>query len=291
MSLKGIDVSAYQGTINWWAVKQNGIDFAILKVIRKDLNPDKKFEENWKNCEAYGMKVQGVYNYSYATTVAKARSDAKRVLAILGSRRPMVWMDVEDAVMKNLGKNLISIINAYGKVITDAGLAFGVYTGESFYNTYIKRYGGVSYPMWIARYGKNNGKCDVKYQPQVPNMVGWQYTSKGRVGGIVGNVDMNVWYKELEDVQGTTEAYSNPYAEPTRLLKKTVPCMKGDDVRWLQFALIHHGCLSAVNAKGKSNIDGFLGKDTATAIGVFQKKVGIKVDYKCGAVTREYLKK
>lgn len=82
MSLTGIDVSSYQGTINWWAVKQNGIDFAILKVIRKDLNPDKKFEENWKNCEVYGMKVQGVYNYSYATTMAKARSDAKRVLAV-----------------------------------------------------------------------------------------------------------------------------------------------------------------------------------------------------------------
>ena len=203
----------------------------------------------------------------------------------------MVWMDVEDAVMKNLGKNLIPIINAYGKVITNAGLKFGVYTGESFYKTYIKPYGGVSYPMWIARYGKNNGKCNVKYQPQVPNMVGWQYTSKGRVGGIVGNVDMNVWYKELEAVQGNTKAYSNPYAEPTRLLKKTVPCMRGDDVRWLQFALIHHGCLSAVNAKGKSNIDGILGKDTATAIGVFQKKVGITVDCKCGAATREYLKK
>lgn len=291
MSLTGIDVSSYQGTINWWAVKQNGIDFAILKIIRKDLNPDKEFEENWKNCEAYGMKVQGVYNYSYATTVSKAQFAAERVLIILGNRKPMVWMDVEDAVMKNLGKNLIPIINAYGKVITDAGLPFGVYTGESFYKTYIKPYGGVSYPMWIARYGKNNGKCDVKYQPQVPNMVGWQYTSKGRVGGIVGNVDMNVWYKELEAVQGNTKAYSNPYAEPTRLLKKTVPCMRGDDVRWLQFSLIHHGCLSAVNAKGKSNIDGILGKDTATAIGVFQKKVGIKVDYKFGAVTREYLNK
>lgn len=291
MSLTGIDVSSYQGTINWWAVKQNGIDFAILKIIRKDLNPDKEFEENWKNCEAYGMKVQGVYNYSYATTVSKAQFAAERVLIILGNRKPMVWMDVEDAVMKNLGKNLIPIINAYGKVITDAGLPFGVYTGESFYKTYIKPYGGVSYPMWIARYGKNNGKCDLKYQPQVPNMVGWQYTSKGRVGGIVGNVDMNVWYKELEAVQGNTKAYSNPYTEPTRLLKKTFPCMRGNDVRWLQFALIHHGCLSAVNAKGKSNIDGILGKDTATAIGVFQKKVGITVDYKCGAVTREYLKK
>lgn len=292
MSLTGIDVSAYQGTINWWAVKQNGIDFAILKVIRKDLNPDKKFEENWKNCEAYGVKVQGVYNYSYATTVAKARSDAKRVLAILGSRKPMVWMDVEDAVMKNLGKNLISIINAYGKVITDAGLQFGVYTGESFYKTYIKPYGGVSYPMWIARYGKNNGKCDVKYQPQVPNMVGWQYTSKGSVGGIVGNVDMNVWYKELDAAYEDSTSHSNPYTEPERLLYyKPLAMMKGNDVKWVQYELVRKGFMPSVNAKGKTNIDGYFGKDTDKAVETFQKSVGIKADKKVGAVTRAYLKK
>lgn len=259
MSLTVIDVSSYQGTINWWAVKQNGIDFAILKVIRKDLNPDKKFEENWRKCDAYDLEVQGVYNYSYATTVAKARSDAKRVLAILGNRKPMVWMDVEDAVMKNLGKNLISIINAYGKVITDAGLQFGVYTGESFYKTYIKPYGGVSYPMWIARYGKNNGKCDVKYQPQVPNMVGWQYTSKGRVGGIVGNVDMNVWYKKLDAVYEDSTSHSNPYTEPERLLYyKRMVMMKGNDVKWAQYELVRKGFMPSANAKGKTNIDGYL---------------------------------
>lgn len=292
MSLTGIDVSSYQGTINWWAVKQNGIDFAILKVIRKDLNPDKKFEENWKNCEAYGMKVQGVYNYSYATTVAKARSDAKRVLAILGNRKPMVWMDVEDAVMKNLGKNLISIINAYGKVITDAGLQFGVYTGESFYKTYIKPYGGVNYPMWIARYGKNNGKCNVKYQPQVPNMIGWQYTSQGRVDGIAGDVDMDVWYKELDAIYEDSTSHSNPYTEPERLLYyKRLAMMRGNDVKWAQYELVRKGFMPSVNAKGKTNIDGSFGKTTSDAVKAFQKSVGIKVDGKIGAVTRAYLKK
>lgn len=292
MSLTGIDVSAYQGTINWWAVKQNGIDFAILKIIRKDLNPDKKFEENWRKCDAYDLEVQGVYNYSYATTVAKARSDAKRVLAILGNRKPMVWMDVEDAVMKGLGKNIISIINAYGKVITDAGLQFGVYTGESFYKTYIKPYGGVSYPMWIARYGKNNGKCDVKYQPQVPNMVGWQYTSKGRVGGIDGNVDMNVWYENLDAVYGDSTSHSNPYTEPKRLLYyKPLAMMKGNDVKWAQYKLVRKGFMPSVNAKGKTNIDGYFGKTTSDAVKAFQKSVGIKVDGKIGAVTRAYLKK
>lgn len=292
MSLTGIDVSSYQGTINWWAVKQNGIDFAILKIIRKDLNPDKEFEENWKNCEAYGMKVQGVYNYSYATTVSKAQFAAERVLIILGNRKPMVWMDVEDAVMKNLGKNLIPIINAYGKVITDAGLPFGVYTGESFYKTYIKPYGGVSYPMWIARYGKNNGKCDLKYQPQVPNMVGWQYTSKGRVGGIVGNVDVNVWYKELDAVYEDSTSHSNPYIEPERLFYyKPLAMMKGNDVKWVQYELVRKGFMPSVNSKGKLNIDGYFGKATSNAVKAFQKSVGITVDGKVGAVTREYLKK
>ena len=72
MSKIGIDVSSYQGTIDWKKVKAAGIEFAILKVIRKDLNPDKQFERNWAGCELNGVTIQGVYNYSYATTVEKA---------------------------------------------------------------------------------------------------------------------------------------------------------------------------------------------------------------------------
>lgn len=196
---KGIDVSSYQNTICWKSVKGDGIDFAILKVIRKDLNPDKQFEANWAGCKAVGMPIHGVYNYSYATTVSKAKTDAQKVLAILGNRKPRVYLDVEDACQKNLGSLLIDIINAYAEVITGAGLEFGVYTGLSFYNTFIRPYGGVSYPLWIARYGNNDGTLNEAYKPSVAGMVGWQYTSKAKVSGISGNVDMNVWYEELEE--------------------------------------------------------------------------------------------
>ena len=137
MSLKGIDVSAHQGTIDWSAVKQAGVEFAILKIIRKDLNRDKQFEANWKGANDNHVIVQGVYNYTYATTVAKARTDAKKVLEILNGRKAMVWLDVEDACLKNLKGTLISIINAYREIIESAGLTFGVYTGQSFYNSYI----------------------------------------------------------------------------------------------------------------------------------------------------------
>ena len=146
--------------------------------------------------------------------------------------------------------------------------------------------------MWIARYGKNNGKCDVKYQPQVPNMVGWQYTSKGRVGGIVGNVDMNVWYKELDAVYEDSTSHRNPYTEPERLLYyKRLAMMKGNDVKWAQYELVRKGFMPSVNAKGKTNIDGYFGKTTSDAVKAFQKSVGITVDGKVGAVTRAYLKK
>lgn len=197
MSKKVIDVSSYQGVINWLKVKASGVQGAILKVIRKDLNPDKQFENNWKGCQEAGLPIVGVYNYIYANTVAKARAAAQAVIKVLAGRDAMVYLDVEDICMEGLGRELINIINAYAEVITGAGLKLGVYTGQYFYNTYIKPYGGVNYPLWIARYGLNNGVADQKYYPNINGMIGWQYTSNGTVAGISGRVDISLWYEEI----------------------------------------------------------------------------------------------
>ena len=197
--LKVIDVSSYQGKIDWYKVKKDDVSLAILKIIRKDLNPDKQFENNWTGCTKAGMPIHGVYNYSYATTVTKAVNDAKRVVQVLNGRKARVYLDVEDNCQKGLGKLLIDIINAYSDVICGAGLEFGVYTGLSFYKSYIKPFGGLKCPLWIARYGKNNGKLNETYKPNVKGMVGWQYTSKAKINGISGGVDMSVWYEELDE--------------------------------------------------------------------------------------------
>lgn len=289
MSKTGVDLSTYN-VVDWGKVSKEEVDFAILKIIRKDLSPDKKFELHWNGCQKAGIPVQGVYNYSYATTTSKAVRDARKVLEVLDGRKPMVWLDVEDNCQKNLGITLIYIINAYADVIKAAGLDFGVYTGLSFYNSYIKPFAGAKSPLWIARYGKNNGKMDVKYQPQINGMIGWQYTSKGRVSGISGDVDMNVWYKEIIGQNAQVSVTHNPYPEPTRLLYKKSIMMRGNDVKWLQWELIRHGCLPEKNSKGKSNIDGIFGNDTSDATYRFQIKVGITDDRKVGVVTRAYLK-
>ena len=109
----------------------------------------------------------------------------------------MVWFDSEDDCQKNLGPKLISIINAYAAVILNAGLQFGIYSGEWFYHTYILSQGSLNYPVWIANYGKNTGKLEPDYEPRIDRMIGRQYTSRGNINGISGHGDMNIWYDNL----------------------------------------------------------------------------------------------
>lgn len=208
-TVKCVDVSSYQGDINWNLVKSADINHAILKVIRKDLNPDNKFEQNWNGCKSAGLVVNGIYNYSYATTVAKAKTDAQKVLSILNGRKTTVWLDVEDKCQQGIGSLLKDIINAYRDVIVNAGYDFGVYTGMSFYSSYIKPYASQIKcdNWWIARYYNSYNKMSLSVKPNEQynpkssigrDIYGWQYTSSGQVPGINGNVDLNIIYGNIQ---------------------------------------------------------------------------------------------
>ena len=207
---KGVDVSSYQGVIDWTKAKAAGVDFAILKVMRKDLTPDKQFERNWAGCLAAGVPIQSVYNYTYATTAEKSASDARQVLAILGpDRHPTVVLDYEDKSLPT-GKDAAKIINAYGDVITEGGCKFAIYFGMAYYNENLKDampYIKQEYKKgWEARYYNGykvmNITDDVDESQKPVNfdgeLYGWQYTSSGRVDGIEGSVDLDVWYEDIE---------------------------------------------------------------------------------------------
>lgn len=283
MSEKVIDVSSYQGAVDWKKVKAAGIQGAILKIIRKDLNPDKQFEANWAGCEAAGMPVVGVYNYSYATSIEKARSDAQKVVDTLAGRTAKVWLDVEDACLRGLGEKLIDIILDYQAVIQAAGLEFGVYTGLSFYNSYIKPYASqIDCNFWVARYPSTSWKGvddfpPVDKQPLIAHVLeGWQWASTGQVSGISGNVDFNEWYGAIPEPQA---ADGNPHPIPERLLKLTTPYVRGEDVKWAQDHLIRLGFLA------EDEKDGIYGPKTEAAVKAAQKHYGIAVDGIVGANT------
>lgn len=205
MKSKGIDVSCYNVVRDYAAVANDGVDFAILKVINKSLQPDKLFETHWTGFESVGVPIQGVYNYSYATTVEKFKSDAKRVLEVLAGRKTMVWLDIEDKSLAGLGNTLAEGIRAYAEVIRGAGLQFGVYTYLSFYNSYLRPYADtLDYPFWVARYPStramdNDASPDAGKCPDIgKTLYGWQYSSKGIVDGISGYVDLDEWYADIE---------------------------------------------------------------------------------------------
>lgn len=208
---KLIDVSSYNGVVDWKKAKSYGCQGAILKIIRKDLNRDKKFNENFAACNKNKIGW-GVYNYSYATTVTKAKSDMKLVCDILDKIDKThfvygVWFDLEDKAQAALSKTKIAeIINAAQQVIESRGYTFGVYTGKSYYEEHIDRNQVKCRNWWIARYYRGDARMQIatnpneKYKPTMAN-IAWQYTSSGRFPKVIstgnsGNFDLNVVYKE-----------------------------------------------------------------------------------------------
>lgn len=214
---KGIDVAKWNGIIDWAKVKKAGIEFAVLKVINKSNKTEESFVRNYAGATAQGLPVD-VYNYLYTTTESSASTAAKAVVNTLAGRKvDKVWADVEDACLKNKGIQLIRIINTYKAVIEAAGYEFGVYTGLSFYNSYIKPYREyIDCEFWIARYPSTKDMSIAAMpvaskKPSIShNLWGWQYSSRGKVPGINGYVDLDICYVEEDStgkLQSTTVYY------------------------------------------------------------------------------------
>lgn len=207
---KGIDVSDNQGIIDWAAVKAAGCNFAILRSVRHSGKPDKQFSANVAGCRVQRIPYE-VYKYTYALTPTQAVEEAQQVVSLLRSHglTCRVWWDVEDNSLRSLNNGVLTgLIQSAADVITGAGLEFGIYTGKSFYEEGVFNTGAFVCPFWVARYPSSgyytladNPPAD-KYKPAPSQpLVAWQYTSKGRVDGISGVVDLNVCYIPFWETQ------------------------------------------------------------------------------------------
>ena len=208
MEIKGIDVSAYQGDIDWKTVADYGMGFAILRITEKGNKTDSRFEENYKGCQKYGIPV-GVYKCSYALSVAEIQAEAQNVVDVLDGRelRFPVWLDLEDASQRSLSDStLMTMIKTFWSVVTAAGYKFGIYCNMDWYENVIPAEAKSKYDFWIARYpAEDNGWLQERLRPPVG--VGWQYSSKAVIPGIPTKVDRNVFYKDYkEDNASMTKA-------------------------------------------------------------------------------------
>lgn len=202
MEIKGIDVSAWQGRIDWKTVADYGMGFAILRITEAGNVIDSTFEDNYAGCVRYRIPV-GVYKYSYALTAEESRREAEKVIEVLQGReiRFPVFLDLEWNSQRALGAaGVEKIAEAFEQVITKAGYKFGIYCNVDWYQTMIS-VKLKKYDFWIARYPANdNGTLQERLRPDFG--VGWQYSSKAVIPGISGYVDRDVFYKDYREDDG-----------------------------------------------------------------------------------------
>ena len=205
MEIKGIDVSAWQGQIDWKTVATYGMDFAILRITEARNVTDKYFERNYTECQKYNIPT-GVYKYSYAMTIAEIQSEARKVVSVLNGRKLQhpVWLDLEYSSQRSLGAESIhKMAEAFEKIITAAGYKFGIYCNVDWYMNVICSH-LKKYDFWIARYPANDdGWLQERLRPDFG--VGWQYSSKAKIPGINGTVDRSVFYKDYKEVSTVDE--------------------------------------------------------------------------------------
>lgn len=217
MEYKGIDVSSWQGNIDWQKVADYGMDFCILRITEAENVTDSKFERNFKGCNDHQIPV-GVYKYSYAMTVAEIQSEARKVVSVLNGKKIQfpVFLDLEHNNQRALGSESIhTMAEAFRKIIVDAGYKFAIYCNVDWYNTVICSH-LKKYEFWIARYPANdNGTIVERLRPDWG--VGWQYSSKAKIPGISGNVDRDIFYKLYTEIKIDAKG-----DEPVKLTKEQI---------------------------------------------------------------------
>ena len=225
-----IDVSTWQGDIDWVKVANSGIHYAMIRSSFGVENPnqvDNKFVRNITKATAAGVKC-GVYHYSYAKSVSEAVEEAEFCLKTIKGydvKLPVAF-DIEDNSQIFLGKTtLTAIVMAFCNKIKSAGYTPMVYSNPAWLNNYLDKDALMdAYDIWLAQWEVSKPCYDCAI---------WQYSEKGSVPGISGTVDMNYLYKEYDSSEKPSTGNStNKQPVDINADKKPVSSFKvGDKVK------------------------------------------------------------
>ena len=190
--VKGIDVSYWQGDVDFKSVKESGISFVILR-IGTSYGKDSTFDKNYKNARENGLDV-GCYFYTYSKDVQTAQKDAEDVISWIGDKQLQypVYFDIEDPSLESLPKSdKMAICETFREKVSDAGFLVGLYANSYWLNDLLdKEVCYNNYEIWLANW-TNTGLPD-KDMSELCSV--WQYTGNGVVVGVKGSVDLDVSY-------------------------------------------------------------------------------------------------
>lgn len=209
---KGIDVSFWNGTINWEKVKADGIDFAIIRCgygMNFTDQDDKQWVRNVSECERLGIPY-GVYLYSYANSTVNASSEADHVLRLLQGHNPTypVYYDLEDDEVLAVSASMKGqIAKIFCDKIEAAGYKVGIYSNTTWFNNYLTDpvFSNPNWSKWVAQW---NVQCEYQGKYDI-----WQCAADGSVDGISGNVDLNFLMDGASFGTGDQETPEKPTPE------------------------------------------------------------------------------
>lgn len=190
----GIDVSKYQGEINWNLVKESGVQFAMIRASYGVDGVDEKFFQNAENAKAAGIDC-GAYHYLYAATAEGARQEARHFLQTVKGQEmkyPLA-LDLEYSPLGELAKDaLTELATAFLEVLEEANYYAILYTEFSWLRDKLDLQRLAPYDIWLAEWA------------ETPNFRGefgmWQYTSQGTAPGILTRVDKDLAYKDYPEI-------------------------------------------------------------------------------------------
>ena len=222
MKIKGIDVSQWQGDIDFGKVRSAGVDFVIIRAGygRYISQKDPYFEQNYARAKSAGLNV-GAYWYSYAESEADARAEAAVCMeAIRGKQFEYpIYFDLEEQSQFSRGKAFCSaLVTAFCGEMEKAGYFAGLYISRSPLQTYITSEVAERYALWVAEYGS---KCNYGGAYGM-----WQYTSTGKVSGVNGACDCDYAYTDYPSI--IKNGGFNGFAKPTEHFLDISGFKKGD---------------------------------------------------------------
>ncbi|MEE1989382.1 GH25 family lysozyme [Limosilactobacillus reuteri] len=194
--IPGIDISEWQGHVDFNAVKASGIKFVLIRAGygRSASQADNYFAEHYAQAKAAGLQV-GAYWYSYAVSPADAANEARACLTVLGNHHLdyPIYFDLEEKWQFANGRNFCdSLVKSFCSVLEQNSFYAGLYISRSPLQNYISTAVAQRYAIWIAEYGS---RCNYGGNYGI-----WQHSSTGSVPGVIGNCDLDYAYIDYATV-------------------------------------------------------------------------------------------
>lgn len=186
---RGIDISEFQGEIDFEELRRSGIEAVYIRVGTGEYT-DEYFAENYERAKAAGLKI-GFYHYVTARSVDEGRRQARFFASLAAGREPDMRLAMD---FEYFGSLSVSQINAISEAYLDELTVLTrreavIYSDLSNARNIFSRALAEKYPLWAAQYGADEPSANGKWR----EWVGFQYTNEGRVDGIYGNVDRNIF--------------------------------------------------------------------------------------------------